>query len=79
LSSPYDTPERDADSWRVIGPDRTVYGERFLTHDHANEQPFTRSQAGIAIPDDVDVVTLEGCDQQFGWGGGTFELRPDRS
>ena len=78
LSSPYDTPERYADSWRVVGPDGSVYGERFLTHDHANEQPFTRRQTGIVIPDDVDVVTIEGRDQQYGWGGGTFELVLER-
>ncbi len=78
LSSPYDTPERYADSWRVVGPDGTVYGERFLTHDHANEQPFTRQQTGIVIPDDVDVVTIEGRDQQYGWGGGMFELTLER-
>lgn len=78
LSSPYDTPERYADAWRVVGPDDTVYGERILTHDHANEQPFTRSQSGIEIPDDVDVVTIEGRDQQYGWGGDTFELTLDR-
>ena len=77
LSSPYDTPERYADSWRVLGLDGTVYGERFLTHDHANEQPFTRSQSGIVIPDGVDVVIIEGRDQQYGWGGDTFELLLD--
>ncbi len=79
LSSPYDTPERYADSWRVIGPDGTVYGERFLLHDHQNEQPFTRSQSGIEIPDGVEVVTIEGRDQVYGWGGDTFEVQLDRS
>ncbi len=74
LSSPYDTPERYADAWRVVGPDGTVFGERILTHDHASEQPFTRSQSGIEIPDDVTTVTIEGRDQQFGYGGDTFEL-----
>ncbi len=74
LSSPYDTPERYADAWRVVGPDGTVFGERILTHDHASEQPFTRSQSGIEIPDDVTTVTIEGRDQQFGYGGETFEL-----
>lgn len=74
LSSPYDTPERYADAWRVVGPDGTVYGERILTHDHAAEQPFTRSESGIEIPEDVDTVTIEGRDQQFGYGGDTFEL-----
>lgn len=78
LSSPYDSPDRYADSWRVIGPDGTIYGERFLTHDHANEQPFTRTQSGIEIPEDVDVVTLQGRDQVSGWGGATFDLVLER-
>ena len=79
LSSPYDTPERYADAWRALGPDGTEYGVRVLTHDHANEQPFTRSQSGIVIPDDVDVVTIGGRDLVHGWGGTTFELQlPDR-
>ena len=79
ISSPYDTPERYADAWRVLGPDGAEYGIRVLTHDHANEQPFTRSQRGIEIPGGVDVVTVEGRDLANGWGGGTFELRlPDR-
>ena len=74
LSSPYDTPDRYADSWRVKGTDGTVYGERFLTHDHANEQPFTRSQSGIEIPDTVEAVVIEGRDQVYGWGGTTLTL-----
>ncbi len=75
LSSPYDTPERYADAWRVMGPDGTVYGERILLHDHANEQPFTRSQSGIEIPDDVAEVTIQGRDLANGYGGDTFVLR----
>lgn len=70
VSSPYDTPERYADAWRVVGADGTEYGIRVLTHDHASEQPFTRSQGGIAIPPDVTTVTIEGRDQANGWGGG---------
>ena len=60
LSSPYDTAERYADAWRVVGADGTEFGRRELAHDHANEQPFTRSQAGIQIPENVDTVTIEG-------------------
>lgn len=71
LSSPYDSPERYADAWRVLGPDGEVYGERILLHDHAGEQPFTRSQSGIEIPDGVTEVTVEGRDQISGWGGRT--------
>jgi hypothetical protein len=74
LSSPYDSPERYADAWRVVGPDGEVYGERILLHDHADEQPFTRSQSGIAIPDGITEVTVEGRDQISGWGGQTVSF-----
>ena len=79
LSSPYDSPDRYADSWRVLSADGTIFGERFLTHDHAGEQPFTRSQTGIEIPDDVTSVVIEGRDQVSGWGGTVLELDLDRS
>ena len=78
LSSPYDTPERYADAWRVVGPDGDVYGERILTHDHASEQPFTRSESGIEIPEDISEVTIEGRDLANGYGGDTFVLSLDR-
>jgi hypothetical protein len=79
ISSPYDSPDRYADAWRVVGPDGTVYGERILTHHHAGEQPFTRSQSGIVIPAGVDTVLIEARDQRYGWGGGTVgvDLPPD--
>jgi hypothetical protein len=69
ISSPYDTPERYADGWRVIGADGTVYGTHTLTHDHAAEQPFTRTQTSVEIPLDVDEVTIEGRDLLNGFGG----------
>jgi hypothetical protein len=71
VSSPYDTPERYADGWRVVGPDGTVLGVHRLTHDHADEQPFTRTQTGVEIPHDVDEVTVEGRDLVNGFGGET--------
>lgn len=74
LSSPYDSAERYADAWRVLGPDGSVLGIRELSHDHAAEQPFTRSLSGIVVPDDVDWVTIEGRDLLSGWGGMTFVL-----
>jgi len=77
LSSPYDSPARYADAWRVMGLDGVEYGIRVLTHDHASEQPFTRSQAGIEIPSDVAKVIIQGRDQISGWGGATFELDLD--
>ncbi len=53
----------------MLGPDGTVYGEHELTHDHAGEQPFTRTQEGVAIPDGIDEVTIEGRDLVNGYGG----------
>ncbi len=69
ISSPYDSPQRYADAWRVLAPDGTELGIRELAHDHAGEQPFTRSLAGVVIPDDVTEVTIEARDQINGWGG----------
>jgi hypothetical protein len=77
ISSPYDTPDRYADGWRIVGPDGTVYGEHTLTHDHATEQPFTRVQRGVAIPSGVDEVTVEGSDLEYGYGGATVTVTID--
>lgn len=74
MSSPYDSPERYADAWRVIGDDGQVYGVRELLHDHANEQPFTRSLEGVEIPEGVASVTIQGRDQVYGWGGEVVEV-----
>lgn len=70
VSSPYDSPQRYADAWRVLDPDGNELGIRVLTHDHASEQPFTRSQGGIQVPDGVSEVTIQGRDLGNGWGGG---------
>ena len=74
VSSPYDTPQRYADAFRVMGKDGTVYGERALLHDHAGEQPFTRDLHGVKIPDAVRVVVVQARDQKFGYGGKTAEV-----
>jgi len=72
LSSPYDTPERYADGWRVLDPEGNVLGSHTLLHDHAAEQPFTRTQRGLHIPAGIDEVTVEGRDQANGFGGSTL-------
>ena len=59
-----------ADAWRVVGPDGAVYGTRTLHHPHVEEQPFTRSLSGVAIPDGVETVTVEARDSVHGWGAG---------
>ncbi len=79
VSSAYDSPERYADGWRVVGPDGTVYGEHMLTHHHAAEQPFTRTQIGVQIPADLTEVVIEGRDQQYGYGGTSFTVQLGRT
>ena len=60
LSSTYDTPQRYADAWRVLdGADREL-GIRILGHDHANEQPFTRSENHWAFRRESITVFVEG-------------------
>lgn len=74
LSSPYDTRERYADAWRVLDADDHELGIRVLLHDHANEQPFTRSET-IEVPAGTTVVYVEGRDQANGWSGQRFAFR----
>jgi hypothetical protein len=74
VSSPYDTPSRYADGWRILGPDGTVYGEHALDHDHASEQLFIRTQSGVRIPDGVTSITIEGRDLINGYGGATLTI-----
>jgi hypothetical protein len=74
ISSPYDSPQRYADGFRVTGADGTVYGERKLFHDHASEQPFTRDLYGVVIPPTLRTVRIQARDQRYGYGGKTIEV-----
>jgi hypothetical protein len=56
-----------ADAWRVVGGDGTIFGTRTLYHPHENEQPFTRSLGGVAIPADMSTVYVEAHDKVHGW------------
>lgn len=65
-----------ADGWDVVLPDGTVIlpnpsdsFTRLLLHPHETEQPFTRSQSGIVIPDGVTTVTVRAHDLVDGFGG----------
>ncbi|MDP1683074.1 MAG: hypothetical protein Q8L39_15040 [Burkholderiales bacterium] len=74
VSSPYDSAQRYADAFRVMGKDGQVFGERKLLHDHADEQPFTRDLYFVKIPRGVRVVVLQARDQKYGYGGKTVEV-----
>lgn len=55
-----------ANVWRVRAPDGTLLGERTLYHPHVDEQPFTRSLAGVRIPPATDYVEIEAGDSVHG-------------
>jgi hypothetical protein len=61
--------EHYADRWEVLSPDGQVLATRVLAHPHVNEQPFTRSQGGIVIPEEVTRVTVRAHDLVDGYGG----------
>jgi len=73
VSSPYDTPRRYADGFRVSAPDGTVLGVRKLWHDHQGEQPFTRDLYGVRVPAGIDKVFVQARDQKYGYGGKRVE------
>ncbi|KHQ53458.1 hypothetical protein [Mameliella alba] len=56
-----------ADGWRVELPDGTVLGTRELLHPHVDEQPFTRSQSGIAVPEGTAQVMIRAKCSVDGW------------
>ena len=64
-----------ADKWDVVGPDGRVIATRTLLHPHEDEQPFTRSLSGVAIPDAVSVVTIRAHDSVHGYGGRSIDVR----
>ena len=73
VSSPYDTPQRYADGFRVTAPDGKALGERKLWHDHQGEQPFTRDLYGVRIPAGIRKVFVQARDQKYGYGGKRVE------
>ena len=60
-----------ADAWDVVAPDGTILGTRTLMHPHVEEQPFTRSLSGVAIPETITEVTIRARDSVHGYGGAT--------
>jgi hypothetical protein len=73
ISSPYDSPQRYADAFRVLSMAGQPWGERKLLHDHADEQPFTRELYGVSIPAGVRTVVIQARDQKYGYGGRTMQ------
>jgi hypothetical protein len=65
-----------ADGWDVVLADGSVLKRgagdpftRLLLHPHESEQPFTRSQSGLVIPEDARQVIVRAHDLVDGFGG----------
>lgn len=65
-----------ADGWDVVLPDGSVVRPdpdspftRLLLHPHEEEQPFTRSQGALIIPEGVSEVRVRAHDLVDGYGG----------
>ena len=67
-----------ADLWQVFTPDGEFLGERVLLHPHVDEQPFTRSQSGITIPEGVSQVIIRARDTVHGVSPQEYKLNLDR-
>ena len=67
-----------ADAWDVVAPDGAVLGTRKLAHPHEDEQPFTRSLAGVVIPPAINQVTLRAHDSVHEYGGAEMRVEVPR-
>ena len=56
-----------ANNWRVVDEQGNVLGNRILYHPHVNEQPFTRGQNGVKIPEGIETIYIEAHDKVHGW------------
>ncbi len=65
--------DKYADAWEVRAPDGSVLGTRVLAHPHVDEQPFTRSLNGVAIPADITEVQVAARDLVDGFCGLTMQ------
>ncbi len=63
-----------ANLWQVETEGGDVLGERVLAHPHVNEQPFTRSLGGVAIPTELSKVYIRARDSVHGWSPERFEI-----
>ncbi|MDZ4095549.1 MAG: hypothetical protein U1D35_11680 [Paracoccaceae bacterium] len=63
-----------ADAWEILAPDGSRLGIRDLAHPHEAEQPFTRSLAGVIIPEGIQHVLIHPRCTVDGWAGASYTL-----
>ncbi len=63
-----------ADAWEVQDANGNRLAYRKLMHPHVNEQPFTRSLSGVAIPDGTDAVFVKARCSQSGWSSSVMKV-----
>ena len=63
-----------ANRWEILTADGDILGVRELLHPHDNEQPFTRTLAGVSIPAGLDAVLVRALDSLHGAGGKTMTV-----
>ncbi|MFK7869759.1 MAG: hypothetical protein AB8B58_11015 [Roseobacter sp.] len=56
-----------ADAWRILDMQGNQIAIRELAHPHVNEQPFTRSLSGVALPQGTTQVQIQARDTPGGW------------
>ena len=78
LSHPDTGWDHYADGWEVLALDGSRLGFRELVHPHVNEQPFTRSLSGVAIPEDTEFVLIRARCNVDGWNEGTTRFKLPR-
>lgn len=74
LSHPDTGWDHYADGWRVVDMDGNELGMRVLVHPHVDEQPFTRSLGGVALPQGTTQVQIQARCQVDGWNAGFTTL-----
>ncbi|MEM6741245.1 MAG: hypothetical protein AAF646_14120 [Pseudomonadota bacterium] len=62
-----------ADGWRIVTEAGDIVGTRELLHPHVNEQPFTRSLSGVALPTG-EPLFVESSTNVTGWSGEKLPL-----
>ena len=63
-----------ADAWEVLSENGEVLAKRVLRHPHVDEQPFTRSLTGVALPEGTTRVTVRARDKKHGYGGAELSV-----